>query len=126
MTTATHNPFTCVDVACATCHGLEPELCECGHDGYEGHDMRQSPPACNSCECGHGCDTCGKPAVTRRSEGGSTPTYYLCRACASDFDLAIIEAQATTGSFGYNPVAIVECPHCGARMQAIDGKAHVR
>lgn len=37
-----------------------------------------------------------------------------------------IEKQAT-GSFGtYNPVAIVKCPHCGATMQAIDAKKHVR
>jgi hypothetical protein len=35
-----------------------------------------------------------------------------------------IEKQAT-GFSGYNPVAKVTCPHCGATMQAIDAKKHV-
>ena len=29
------------------------DLCDCGHDGYDGHDMRSVPPACLSCDCGH-------------------------------------------------------------------------
>ncbi len=29
------------------------DLCpDCGHDGYDGHDMRTVPPACLSCRCG--------------------------------------------------------------------------
>jgi len=35
-----------------------------------------------------------------------------------------IERQATS-AFGYNPVALVECPHCGGTMQAIDAKKHI-
>ena len=37
-----------------------------------------------------------------------------------------IERQATKGLSGYNPVAKVQCPHCGATMQAIDAKKHIR
>jgi hypothetical protein len=31
-----------------------PDLCTCGHSGYDGHDMRQSPPTCltRGCYCG--------------------------------------------------------------------------
>jgi hypothetical protein len=36
-----------------------------------------------------------------------------------------IEKQAT-GFTGYNPVAVVKCPHCGGLMQAIDATKHVR
>lgn len=48
---------------CSTCAAEPPsqgfgedpeELCDdCGHDTYEGHDMRSSPPACYDCPCGH-------------------------------------------------------------------------
>lgn len=39
---------------------------------------------------------------------------------------AEIEAQATSDFGTYSPVRVVECPHCGGRMQAIDAKVHVR
>ena len=28
------------------------DVCICGHPGYDGHDMRQTPPACLWCNCG--------------------------------------------------------------------------
>jgi hypothetical protein len=33
---------------------LPEDLCECGHPGYDGHDMRQAPPRCFTplCDCG--------------------------------------------------------------------------
>lgn len=36
-------------------HGPHPDYCECGHPGYDGHDMRTVPPACLTpgCPCGH-------------------------------------------------------------------------
>jgi hypothetical protein len=39
--------------ACAT--HADPDLCpDCGHDGYDGHDMRSVPPVCMTpgCPCG--------------------------------------------------------------------------
>ncbi len=45
-----------------------PDLCpDCGHEGYDGHDMRSVPPACMTpgCPCGNdspdeaGCRACG-------------------------------------------------------------------
>lgn len=35
------------------------DVCDCGHDGYDGHDMRQSPPACLTPGC-----ICGLPDAT--------------------------------------------------------------
>lgn len=40
--------------------------------------------------------------------------------------LRSIERQATEGRMHYNPLTKVTCPHCGATMQALDAKAHVR
>ncbi len=33
--------------------------------------------------------------------------------------------RLSDSGFGPNPVAIVECPHCPAKLLAIDAKAHV-
>ena len=45
------------DCACPTCYPIPggDVYCTCGHFGYDGHDMRQSPPACMTpgCPCGN-------------------------------------------------------------------------
>lgn len=40
------------------------DLCDCGHPGYDGHDMRSVPPACMTPDCPCGAEP--QPEITAR------------------------------------------------------------
>jgi hypothetical protein len=58
------------------------DLCECGHEGLEGHDMRAFPPECFTCECGHRpepeCPGCGWEGYTHHHTTEDGPRSECC------------------------------------------------
>jgi hypothetical protein len=68
------------DIPACRVHGIHPDMCECGHPGYDGHDMRSVPPECLTpgCPCGYPTDPAHRHSI---GEDGPLATCWqaTCR-----------------------------------------------
>ena len=92
-------------------HGsVQDDLCECGHPGYDGHDMRSVPPACLTpgCSCGHVCEGYATGAGWADCD---LPMPHL-HGMAADY-----EAEHNEGAHdGSEPSYAGRCPVCFAAV----------